>query len=173
MCGVCGKEHSYFCSRLLLSAPTFVSAMVRPSDLVIVRTSRSAEDFWSRVRDESKDVSPDFKPQQQSRRLDNSDTPFGRQQRPTLFLNSPLETSRVVERRVMGKEIDNLEHRVLHEVNKDPSYVRKLVAENEKLRRDVERLEKENASAQHNLKVAWKLMNGLTGEVKRVFSNAP
>lgn len=171
MCGrvtKCGKEHS----RLLLCAPTFVSSMVRPSDLVIVRTSRSAQDFWSRVRDEGKDVSPDFKPQQ-SRRLDNSDTPFGRQQRPTLFLNPPLETSRVIERRVMGKEIDNLEHRVLHEENKDPTYVRKLVTENEKLRRDVERLEKENASAQHNLTVAWKLMNGLTGEVKRVFSNAP
>lgn len=141
--------------------------MVRPSDLVIVRTSRSAEDFWSRVRDEAHDVSPDFKAHDQPR-----DTPFGKQKRPTFipYIPPPLESSRVVERRIMQGEIDLLEQNVL--TNKDPSYIRKLVSDNERLRRDVARLEKENASAQHNLKMAWKLMNGLTGEVKRVVSKA-
>lgn len=56
-----------------------------PERPVIVRTSASAQDIWSRPYHDSQ-ISPDGRILSNSRsrpRLDNSDTPFGRQQRPT------------------------------------------------------------------------------------------
>lgn len=99
---------------------------------VHIRTSASARDFWCRVRDDSKEVSPDGKVISKRSFLDNSDTPFGRQNRPgsltsSSFANNntffatmtptasvapPLNdvmSSREVERLVFKKEISTLE----------------------------------------------------------------
>lgn len=144
--------------------------MVRPSDLVILRTSRSADDFWSRMRDEENDVSPNFKA------LDNSTTPFGRQMRPTFgtsqspVANVPLKSSRTMERQVLTNEIEACEREVLGNItpNCDPSFLRQLIKENQALKRENATLKKENAWANENLKAAWRLMNGMTGEVKKI-----
>lgn len=103
-----------------------------PNDRPVhVRTSASARDFWSKVRDES-EVSPDGKVlSRRSSFADNYDTPYGRQNRPkcltsssfahnTFFATSsptpsvrlPLTdvmSSRDVERLVFKNEIDTLE----------------------------------------------------------------
>ena len=99
---------------------------------VYIRTSASARNFWSKLRDES-EVSPDGKVLYERRSfLDNSDTPFGRQNRPgsltsssftnnnTLFATASPTTSialpltnvmssREVEQLVFKTEIHTLE----------------------------------------------------------------
>ena len=100
---------------------------------VRIRTSASARDFWCRLREESEEVSPDGKViSRRSSFLDNSNTPFGRQNRPgsmtlssfvnnkTFFttaspsvsVSSPsidVMSSRDVERLVFKNEIHTLE----------------------------------------------------------------
>lgn len=102
---------------------------------VHIRTSASARDFWCRLRDDSEDsedVSPDGKVISKRSFLDNSNTPFGRQNRPGSMTSSSFAnkntffatmsptasvtppiidvmSSREVERLVFKKEISKLE----------------------------------------------------------------
>ena len=137
-----------------------------PSDLVPIRTSRSAKDFWSRARDENEDVSPDFRDvRKPTRRLDNSDTPFGRQLKPIFPLstssssnvNVDLVSSRVVERIVLKDEIESLE-----ETKCDGEFVRKLVALNLKLKNENTSLARKVEATKIELVTAWKVNKALT-----------
>jgi hypothetical protein len=110
---------------------------MNPDDRPVrLRTSVSARDFWCRPRDdseESPDVSPDGKViSRRSSFLDNSNTPFGRQDRPGSMTSSSFAnnntffatasptasitlpvinvmSSRDMERLVLTKEIGTLE----------------------------------------------------------------
>ena len=137
-----------------------------PSDLVPIRTSRSAKDFWSRPRDENEDVSPDFREVRKSTRLlDNSDTPFGRQIKPIFPLstssssnvNVNLVSSRVVERMVLKDEIEMLEG-----VKVDGEFVRKIVALNQKLKHENTSLARKVEASKIELVTAWKVNKALT-----------
>ena len=133
-----------------------------PSDLVPIRTSHSAKDFWSKERDENEDVSTDFREVPRSiRPLDNSDTPFGRQKKPTFPLlpstNVNLVHSRVVERIILKDEIESLE-----EVKCDGEFVRKLVELNLQLKNDNTSLISKLNSTKKELVTAWKVNKALT-----------
>ena len=135
-----------------------------PSDLVPIRTSRSAKDFWSRARDENEDVSPDFRElRPSSRPLNNSTTPFGRQNKPTfpllpsLNVNVEFVHSRVVERIILKDEIESLE-----EVKCDGEFVRKLIALNLKLKNENTSLDRQLEAAKTELGRAWKVNKALT-----------
>lgn len=95
--------------------------------LVPIRKSSSARDFWSRLRDEEKDVSPDFKVRNANKEESfilppNTDTPFGRQDPPFSRKRQPLKpitnNSRVIERKVLTTDIENGEndlHKLINE----------------------------------------------------------
>lgn len=100
----------------------------------------------------------------------------------------PLQESRVIERNILGGVIHELEFKLnqdqprvedaYHVARPAPLFVRDLVKENERLRSQVERLEKENVNLEHknawtqqNLQRAWKIMNGVTGEMNRVLQD--
>jgi hypothetical protein len=133
--------HEVFRQCLLFCCPVFTGVFLFPTmnpdeRPVHIRTSASARDFWCRLRDdseESPDVSPDGKViSKRSSFLDNSNTPFGRQNRPgsmtsssfannntffatmspTASVRPPLidvMSSREVERLLFKKEISTLE----------------------------------------------------------------
>ena len=126
---------------------------------VVLRTSESAEDFWSRVRDGER---PGFRIQDNASAL----TPFGRQQRPIMpppfhprtadasnrLANRPLATSREIERRVLQDALRDAE-------NIRPADALHL-GEIRKLKADVARLHKQ-------LCIALKINHVLTGEMAR------
>lgn len=169
--------------------------MMRDDRPVPIRTDRSAETFWSRPRS-GEDVSPDFK--EIKPRPGRESTPFGRQLPPGSMGEKfpsipnpnrrPLQESRVIERNILGGVIHELEFKLnqdqprvedaYHVARPAPLFVRDLVKENERLRSQVERLEKENVNLEHknawtqqNLQRAWKIMNGVTGEMNRVLQD--
>ncbi len=130
--------------------------MHRPSERPVkMRSSQSAEDFWSRPWD-SQQLSPDFK-------VNNPcvvQTPFGRQMPPTLkpivrAASPPLAASRVVERRALQLALREAE-------NIPPT--NHLVNENRRLTRDVQSLQKQ-------LACVLKINHALTGAMARQARN--
>ena len=121
--------------------------------VVQVRTSRSAQDFWSRERNEYDEVSPDFRVLPP-----NTNTPYGRQlppfsnipnrqlsnrQLPPLFPNFPSSpthsysvlqptNSRVIERHVLCIDIRNADKNA-----------HSILSENAQLRQDKKCLERQ------------------------------
>ena len=126
-----------FCKKSKIVRGVFLFPIMNPDDRPVhIRTSASAIDFWCRVRDDSKEsegFSPDGKTiSKRSSFLNNSDTPFGRQNKPgsltsssfannnTFFATASPTTSvtaphinvmssREVERLVFNNEIHTLE----------------------------------------------------------------
>ena len=124
---------------------------------VVVRTSASAKDFWSRIRDE-KNVSPDFRVRHGASTLAplQIETPFNRQQRPNLppFTRAgahPMATSREIERQVLQRALQDAE-------NIPPAL--QLTRENRKLKTDIARLHRQ-------LRDALQINHALAGAMAR------
>lgn len=152
---------------------------------VHIRTSASARDFWCRLRDDSEDsedVSPDGKVISKRSFLDNSNTPFGRQNRPGSMTSSSFAnkntffatmsptasvtppiidvmSSREVERLVFKKEIGTLEpDSVKAEWEKENAMLRKaLIANKQQLKLT---LQVNRALAQANAKLTVAMVAG-------------
>lgn len=132
--------------------------MDRPSERPVnMRTSQSAEDFWSRPWD-SGQLSPDFKVKKPC----VVQTPFGRQLPPTLKPNivrgalPPLAASRVVERRTLQLALRDAEN--------IPPTNHHLMDENRRLTKDVQCLRKQ-------LACVLKINHALTGAMARQAQN--
>jgi hypothetical protein len=121
---------------------------------VIVRSDESAEDFWSRLRS-SKQISPNnFKLVSSGYR----DTPFGRQQRPTIhddtntyrmpLIPIPNSNSRIIEKNVLQNELR--------------------IIEQQKTEFTQLKLELENTKKQ--LRVALKLNKGLATQICDIYA---
>ena len=152
---------------------------------VHIRTSASARDFWCRLRDDSEDsedVSPDGKVISKRSFLDNSNTPFGRQNRPGSITSSSFAnnntffatmsptasvtppiidvmSSREVERLVFKKELGTLEpDSVKAEWEKENAMLRKaLIANKQQLKLT---LQVNRALAQANAKLTVAMAAG-------------
>ena len=117
---------------------------------VPLRKSSSANDFWSRVRDEDV-ISPDFKVKEHTFILPpNTDTPFGMQDPPFPRKRPPLKpitsNSRIIERKVLAKDIENGddERQKLIQQNANLKLqVHNLLRINHMLTREMVRLDKE------------------------------
>ena len=131
---------------------------------IVLRTSVSAEDFWSRVRD-SQEVSPNFKVRR-SPLVPFFDTPYNRQMRPFSGTMSnvtcpsstggqsgllpPVKTSRSIERVVLQEALREIDEN-------DNANIR---TENIKLKDKVRLLEKQLAQA-------LRINHALTGAMVR------
>lgn len=149
---------------------------------MVLRTSASAQDFWSRVRHDSQVSQLDGRPVSRTF-LDNSDTPFGRQNRPMFHSNalssspkppssnpsptpssrSPLASiasndilsSREVEKLVLKGEINALEHSVPPPL----SEIETLKTDNASLKKQVNQMQKQ-------IQLDWKVNAALVQTIK-------
>lgn len=144
---------------------------------VIIRTDKSAEDFWSRERPDNQ-ISPDLRVYISNQK----NTPFGRQQRPFTTNNLqrssssqcisslnrqplapiPHSNSRIVEREILQDEIKQME---AVKTPVPPKFVQQLIMHNTKLEQENKKMKYELENTHRQLMTTLKINKCLVSQV--------